>query len=786
MKQLLKKTMLLATLLLAMTQGVFADDDFTIDGLGFKITSQSNLEVELSSASGQETVVVPETVNFNNRTYTVTGIGEYAFGAWLSDNITLKKIEFPQTLIVIKPYAFSRCKNLTEIKLPNNVTTIEKYAFYYCTALAEAHLSSSLVSIEDYTFAGCASLSSIIIPSAVSNIRYRAFENCSSLTEVFFTSKSKPTIETYVFNGCHSALEQYVPSVEEYGFGIEYVSFNETEFTYNGMSPNVTWVNNLKAYNVNLEVPELEKNAGTYISTLKAIYSGLLDLTVEIPYTYTIKPASLSLTVNDCEREYGDENPQFSSVMTGFVEGENAETLNLIPTYSCEANESSSVGTYRILATVNPANYEVTYSYGTLSVKKAPIQIAVKNCSRIYGDQNPNFEYSYSGLKNNETAPQWITPLTVETTATKESPCGVYEVSVKNGEAKNYDIVKYTSGELTITKRDLTVRVNDCERLYGEDNPQFLLSYIGFVNNDDATVFTSTPTATCSATIESDAGTYAIVPSGGSAENYNFIYEEGTLTIKPLTIGFANTNNTVTYNDMDKSVHDYWFEYVPEIFGDYNKDDFWLTMYALDSENRYPSQHVRTITSGSYAGDYIIYEGPTYVGKYIFELSPKGTNPNVVASPDIAYLTVNKGAIDLVWDDPATITINEGDSVVLELSYMADLFCDFVTNYDENIVSLYSENATTNHPQWTLIGLQEGETELSFQVIAQNKNNWGNYNFYDSQTITKTIRVNKSTGIENVKANNQKEDKYYDLRGNRLSAPKRGVNIINGKKVIVK
>lgn len=783
MKQLLKKTMLLATILLAMSQGVFAADDFTIDGLGFKITSQSNLEVELSSAPKQEIIVVPETVNFNNRTYTVTGIGMNALGI---TNSTTKKIDLPKTLETISNSAFSYCSALTEIQLPENVISIGNNAFYHCITLAKVETSSSLASIGNNAFESCTSLSSIILPPSVTTIGSWAFGYCSSLTEVFFTSKSKPTIGGDAFSFCHSALERYVPSAEEYGFGISYISFNETEFTYNGMSPNVTWVNNLKAYNVNLEVPELEKNAGTHTSVYKATYSGYLDLTVEIPYKYTIKPASLSLAVNDCEREYGDANPQFSSVMTGFVEGENTETLNLIPTYSCEANELSNVGNYRILATVNPANYEVTYSYGTLSVKKAPIQIAVKNCSRIYGDQNPNFEYSYSGLKNNETAPQWITPLTVETTATKESPCGVYEVSVKNGEAKNYDIVKYTSGELTITKRDLTVRVNDCERLYGEDNPQFLLSYIGFVNNDDATVFISTPTITCSATKESDAGTYAIVPSGGSAENYNLIYKEGTLTIKPLTIGFVNTNNTVTYNDMDKSVHDYWFEYVPEIFGDYNKDDFWLTMYALDSENRYPNQHVRTITSGSYAGDYIIYDGPTYVGKYIFELSPKGTNPNVVASPDIAYLTVNKGAIDLVWDDPATITINAGESITLDLSYMADLYCSFATNYDENIVSLHSENATTNNPKWTLTGLQEGETRLSFQVVAQYTNEWGNYNFYDSQTITKTIRVNSSTGIENVKANNKREDKYYDLRGNRLSAPKRGVNIVNGKKVIIK
>ena len=43
------------------------------------------------------------------------------------------------------------------------------------------------------------------------------------------------------------------------------------------------------------------------------------------------------------------------------------------------------------------------------------------------------------------------------------------------------------------------------------------------------------------------------------------------------------------------------------------------------------------------------------------------------------------------------------------------------------------------------------------------------------------------TGIDNVKNDILNgSSKCYDLRGNRLSAPKRGLNIINGKKVIVK
>lgn len=41
------------------------------------------------------------------------------------------------------------------------------------------------------------------------------------------------------------------------------------------------------------------------------------------------------------------------------------------------------------------------------------------------------------------------------------------------------------------------------------------------------------------------------------------------------------------------------------------------------------------------------------------------------------------------------------------------------------------------------------------------------------------------TGIENIKTESG-NDVYYDLRGNRLSAPKHGLNIINGKKYVVK
>ena len=44
-----------------------------------------------------------------------------------------------------------------------------------------------------------------------------------------------------------------------------------------------------------------------------------------------------------------------------------------------------------------------------------------------------------------------------------------------------------------------------------------------------------------------------------------------------------------------------------------------------------------------------------------------------------------------------------------------------------------------------------------------------------------------STGMKSIKNNDANaNNNYYDLRGNKLNAPKHGLNIINGRKVMVK
>ena len=765
MKQKLHSLLLMVALL--SWSMVVAASDFDDGILKYTITSPSNLEVRCdgftNAHTNDESVVIPETVNYNNRTYTVTMIGDgdstYSNG-FCSFSSKLKSILLPNSIVTINNYCFSKCYSLTEINIPNSVTAIGGVAFQYC------------------------GLTSLVIPESIKKIGNGAFYGNSHLMEVFFLGSEKPEIRSNAFDYCHSALTLYVPNKETYGNAsnmVQYVSFPTSTYAYTGMAPKLEWQNNLKGYTATLEdASALDKSVGSHSANVKVRYSNGVDITVEIPYEYTITPAPLSLTVNNATREYGNPNPEFSSVITGFVDGENADNQNMTVNYTCAADRQSNAGNYRILASVNAPNYEVTYHYGTLVVTKAPLTLKVKNTSRLYGDENPQFELIYTGLRNNETSPTWTQAIKVATTATKKSHCGVYPITISGGVSQNYTVSEYTNGELTVSKRPLTVRALDYERSYGEVNPTFKIAYDGFVNSDNESCISPKPALSCEATKESNAGTYQILVTGGKAEDYVITYQYGKLIIKPLYLGFKETYNTVTYNEKGKSVSDLAFEYIPALNMDYDLSDLKLEIWALDGENKYP-QHVWTVAGGSYAGNYVNYSGATYAGKYIMTIAGfKTANPNLQVDQKTAraYLTVEKASNELQWADEEPITVAVGETKELGISYGADLYCKFNLVFDESLIQVRAADKETNQSKWYIVGLKEGTTDLSFNISCM-KNDWGFYNFDASQTLTRRIQIVPATDINKTTVSSEvQEVARYSLNGQRLTAPTKGVNIV--------
>lgn len=91
---------------------------------------------------------------------------------------------------------------------------------------------------------------------------------------------------------------------------------------------------------------------------------------------------------------------------------------------------------------------------------------------------------------------------------------------------------------VTVTKIPLTVRVEDVSRKYGDENPQFKISYEGFRDGDTETGLTMSAIAQTDANLKSAVGDYEITLSGAESNKYSFSYVVGKLSVTkaPLVI----------------------------------------------------------------------------------------------------------------------------------------------------------------------------------------------------------------------------------------------------------
>ena len=200
--------------------------DFEVDGIYYNILG-SDAEVAWGSPKYSGSVVIPSTVTYSDKTYSVTRIGVRAF---------------------------EECSGLTSITIPNSVKSIGKEAFHYCISLASVTIPNSVTSMEDNVFTSCLGLTSITvasdnttydsrdncnaiietstntliagcqnstIPNSVTNIGKSAFYCCRDLTSITIPS-SVTCIESFAFRGCSSLKSITIPnnvtSMGDYAF----------------------------------------------------------------------------------------------------------------------------------------------------------------------------------------------------------------------------------------------------------------------------------------------------------------------------------------------------------------------------------------------------------------------------------------------------------------------------------------------------------------------------------------------------------------------------------------
>ncbi|NLY38938.1 MAG: hypothetical protein GX044_06520, partial [Firmicutes bacterium] len=122
-----------------------------------------------------------------------------------------------------------------------------------------------------------------------------------------------------------------------------------------------------------------------------------------------------------------------------------------------------------------------------------------------------------------------------------------YTITPSGATASNYNI-SYQSGTLTIEPAPLTITADDKSKVYGDPDPAFSASYDGLKLNDTPAVVSG---LTFSRASGEDVGTYAIIPHGATASNYDITFVNGVLTIEPAPLTIKADDKSKVYGDPD-------------------------------------------------------------------------------------------------------------------------------------------------------------------------------------------------------------------------------------------
>ena len=311
-----KLNLLFTALLLLCCIRTAKAEEVTIDDIRYDVVTKAKVATVIKGGNYSGDIVIPEAIEHNGVTCSVTSIGDEAFlycseltSIVIPNSVTsiginaflgctgLTSIEIPDSVTSIGGCAFDHCSGLTNVEIPNSVTSIGNTAFYYCSGLTSITIPNSVTSIGWQTFEGCSNLTSITIPNSVTSIGEDAFEYCSGLTSITIPN-SVTSIGSSAFNGCSNLKEVHITDLDAW-CNIDFESYTSNplrdvhnlylnkELITNLVIPNsVTKIKNYAFLGctklTNITIPNSVTSIGGYA------FSGCSGLTsIEIPNSVT-------------------------------------------------------------------------------------------------------------------------------------------------------------------------------------------------------------------------------------------------------------------------------------------------------------------------------------------------------------------------------------------------------------------------------------------------------------------------------------------------------------------
>lgn len=278
-------------------------------------------------------------------------------------------------------------------------------------------------------------------------------------------------------------------------------------------------------------------DAGAYeLVVSDAVISGGADnySITYVPGTLTIDPFPVTVTAQPAIKDYRDPDPELTYVASPDLLGDDLFTGSL------SRNEGEDVSTYAITQGTLTAgsNYSIDFVSADLTIRVRTIEVTANPAGKVYGDSDPALTWSITDgslLPGDE--------LSGELTRAGGEDVNDYAIELGSLDNPNY-VVDFVPSTFTITKRPITITVDNNSKQYGDDDPTLTASSDDLAFGD---LLTGSPERE-----EGEAvGTYEItIGSIGTSANYTVEFvETGTFEITPREIVVFADNELITYGD---------------------------------------------------------------------------------------------------------------------------------------------------------------------------------------------------------------------------------------------
>ena len=276
--------MLLGTMAIQAQQYDFSAVAPSGQTLYYTITGSNTVSVVRKGSTGVNPtgdVTIPSTVQNNSTSYTVTGIGDYAFSYCSVTSVTI-----PSSITSIGGRIFYNCNSLTTVNYnATNCTSVGSSTGRVFevspSSLTTINIGNNVTHLPDYVFSSCIGITSITIPSSITHIGSRIFYGCSGLTTVNFNATNcvsmNPSSSESVFLDCPLTtlnIGSNVSQIPNKAFrgcaNLTTVNFNATNCTYMGNYSNNVFYNcaNLATVNIGNNVTQIPAYAFANCSSL--------------------------------------------------------------------------------------------------------------------------------------------------------------------------------------------------------------------------------------------------------------------------------------------------------------------------------------------------------------------------------------------------------------------------------------------------------------------------------------------------------------------------------------